>query len=220
MNHTPEMNAIGPALVAAMAEMPAVGRDSTGRTGQREYRYASLVATGEIVHPILTKHGLTYVQDIYPEGDPTAGGFLVCTTKLIHGESGQWVECRAVVPATCPDNKEAGIATTYVRRYGLTAALGILVQDEDPDGGSGPQKGSSGASRPARNGGGGARRGGSSSPASEPQLKAIYAKTRSLDLPEAEARRLLPDDCDTTKDLTKAQASDILDRLTEMEDAR
>ena len=54
-------------------------------------------------------------------------------TKLTHAESGQWQSSLAVVPLPKADPQGVGISMTYMRRYALSAMLGI-VTEEDTDG--------------------------------------------------------------------------------------
>ena len=54
-------------------------------------------------------------------------------TKLVHAESGQWQSSHAVVPLPKNDPQGLGIAMTYIRRYSISAMLGIVTED-DTDG--------------------------------------------------------------------------------------
>ncbi len=60
-------------------------------------------------------------------------GHLGLVTKLTHAESGQWQSSLAVVPLPKADPQGVGISMTYIRRYALSAMLGI-VTEEDTDG--------------------------------------------------------------------------------------
>lgn len=132
------IQSLGAAMVAAQSEFPNIPRDQEGQIGKRKYRYASLAGTADIVRPILARHGMEYTQSVTPNRED---GTLVCVTQLTH-DTGEWRRTWAFVPiaqgATCQD---AGVATTYARRYGLAAALGIVVE-EDTDGAAGdpPQR--------------------------------------------------------------------------------
>lgn len=53
--------------------------------------------------------------------------------NLSHAESGQWQSSLAVVPLPKADPQGVGISMTYIRRYALSAMLGI-VTEEDTDG--------------------------------------------------------------------------------------
>ena len=64
---------------------------------------------------------------------PAEPGYLGLVTKLTHAESGQWQSSLAVVPLPKADPQGVGISMTYMRRYALSAMLGI-VTEEDTDG--------------------------------------------------------------------------------------
>ena len=70
-------------------------------------------------------------KDQYPV--PAEPGYLGLVTKLTHAESGQWQSSLAVVPLPKADPQGVGISMTYMRRYALSAMLGI-VTEEDTDG--------------------------------------------------------------------------------------
>jgi hypothetical protein len=66
------------------------------------------------------------VQDVTLQGDKIA-----VTTRLVHS-SGQWMEFGPLpVPSMKQDAHGVGSATSYARRYGLSAAVGIVADDDD-----------------------------------------------------------------------------------------
>lgn len=90
--------------------------------------YATLLAIHEMLRPILAKHGVGYSQSV------------------VHHDGEKWMEtkifakgCDGViqseVPFSCVDQKPQGLgsAITYMRRYGLQCAFGIVVADADDD---------------------------------------------------------------------------------------
>ena len=70
---------------------------------------------------------------------PAEPGYLGLVTKFTHAESGQWQSSLAVVPLPKADPQGVGISMTYMRRYALSAMLGI-VTEEDTDGELNPDK--------------------------------------------------------------------------------
>ena len=52
-------------------------------------------------------------------------------TKLTHAESGQWQSSLMVMPLPKADPQGYGSALTYGRRYGLSALLGIVTEEDD-----------------------------------------------------------------------------------------
>lgn len=118
------------ALAAGEFGVPRKNRKVTVRTrekGTYDFSYCTLDEVIECVRPALTKHHLVFTQGLAKDEQ----GGLSVVTRLLH-ESGQWAE------SSCPivqgdSMQELGSAYTYGKRYGLTALLGV-VADEDEDG--------------------------------------------------------------------------------------
>lgn len=129
MEHSETIGEIAPALIKARSEFPQIRPESTGemqtKAGGYKYKYADLADIVSKVQPVLTKNGLVFFQSSKPEGQ----GLLV-TTELLH-KSGEWIRTTTFIGA---NPRASGSQTTYGRRYGLSAALGI-VPDPDDDGG-------------------------------------------------------------------------------------
>jgi hypothetical protein len=92
-------------------------------------RYASLNSIMESCREALIQNGIWLTQ--LPV--PVESGCLGLVTKLTHAESGEWQSSLAVVPLPKADPQGVGISMTYMRRYALSAMLGI-VTEEDTDG--------------------------------------------------------------------------------------
>ena len=92
-------------------------------------RYATLNSVMDSYRQALLDNGVWLYQ--YPV--PVESGCLGLVTKLTHAESGQWQASLAVVSLPRADPQGVGISMTYIRRYALSAMLGI-VTEEDTDG--------------------------------------------------------------------------------------
>lgn len=90
-------------------------------------KYADLNAVWDACREPLSKHGIAIVQ--LPVKDDRGVGL---ETLLIHS-SGQFIGAAAASPLAKRDPQGVGSALTYLRRYALSAALGV-VADEDDDG--------------------------------------------------------------------------------------
>jgi hypothetical protein len=140
------------ALAAAQAEIPNPTKDKTAkvqtRTGNNYgYNYADLATVLEVVRGPLAKHGIALMQPIQAEGNQ-----VTVTTLLIH-ESEQWMSAELVMTASDGTPQSIGSATTYGRRYGLTALLGIAAEEDDDGSQASGRKAETGARRaepPAR----------------------------------------------------------------------
>lgn len=113
-------------LSAFQQEVPTIHKGTQGYG----YSYADLPTIFEVINPLLKKHGLGFTQLI--EGTNVK-------TILFHCESGETLESLTVIPqnvslAKMNEFQVLGSAITYIRRYALSSALG-LVTDKDTDAG-------------------------------------------------------------------------------------
>jgi hypothetical protein len=97
--------------------------------GFTQSRYATLNSVMDACGEALINAGIWVTQFPVPvEGD---GSLLGLVTKLVHAESGEWQESTIVMPLAKADPQAYGSALTYARRYGLSAMVGLLAEDDD-----------------------------------------------------------------------------------------
>jgi hypothetical protein len=130
-----QINDLAAALSKAQGEMPTAKFNSTNKfLGNK---YADLGAVIEASRPVLVKHGLSVSQLVIGNGE-----FIGVETILLHS-SGQWISSVVTLPAGDEKGKSmaqvAGSIVSYLRRYALSAILGIYA-DEDSDGNQGQRK--------------------------------------------------------------------------------
>lgn len=111
-------------VAAFQQECPTIHKATQGYG----YTYADLPAIFKVINPIMKKHGLGFMQEIHDDS---------LITTIFHIESGEMRESRANVPQGVQlkgmnDFQVLGSAITYIRRYALSSALG-LVTDKDID---------------------------------------------------------------------------------------
>ena len=124
MERTETIAQLGKALAAAQGELKNAALDKVNaHFGQR---YASLGSLTDAVRPVLARHGLALLQ---LAGTPEPSKISL-STMLIHS-SGEYIRETMTVPLA-GNIQQAGGAITYMRRYTLSAMLGI-VGDEDDD---------------------------------------------------------------------------------------
>lgn len=88
--------------------------------------YATLEQIVEALKPVLVANGLSYSQAIVGSGN----GIGVQT--LIMHTSGEWIMHEPFVFPLQANNPQGGAsASTYARRYSLSAAFGIVPEDDD-----------------------------------------------------------------------------------------
>lgn len=132
MEHSAEINELAAALSKAQGRFASVKTDSKAKIptkagGSYEYSYASLAATLDAIREPLAANGLAVTQCPEAKGDS-----LFVVTELTHA-SGQWLRSEIVTPYPMGDVKALGSAITYLRRYTLTAILGLATEDDDGD---------------------------------------------------------------------------------------
>lgn len=119
------------ALAAAQAEFPAIPKNRTATIRPREktpysFNYADLADVLKAVRPALAKHGLAIVQVVNRDKLETA---------LLHASGQRIVSYLLLYHATNGEPKTFGAELTYLRRYALSALLGVATDDDiDEDG--------------------------------------------------------------------------------------
>lgn len=223
MRTSETIDQLAAALVAAQGAFPhltkgKIARVPTKNGGEYSYRYADLADILTAVGPALSANGLA----VTALPDRTEDGRPALTTRLLHA-SGQWVEATAelrVDPAATPQGY--GSALTYGRRYALCAALGIAA-DEDDDGalaetehrGRRRERGASQRTTGAA----------SDDPVSEAQLRNIGRLFGALGVTDRDERLAYTSgavnrEVTSSKELTKREASTLIDRLQDDCDQR
>lgn len=112
------------ALAEFQQEVPVIHKGTQGYG----YTYADLPAIFPVINPLLKKHGLGFTQLI--EGQ-------AIKTIVFHIDSAEVIESLTDIPqgvqlAKMNEFQILGSAITYIRRYALSAALG-LITDKDTD---------------------------------------------------------------------------------------
>ena len=120
------IKSLAAAQVKIQKEIADMPKDSKGYG----YTYTSYDALVKYLRPLLTKHGISFVQ--MPVGSDNEIGV---ETLYMH-TSGEWI--RSAVCSPIVESKQmnvyqsVGSAITYFRRYSLSAFVGI-ASDEDND---------------------------------------------------------------------------------------
>ncbi len=138
-----QIDQVAAAVCKVQALVMAVGKDGsaevqTKKGGTYGYKYASLGAVLETIRKPMTDNGLALFQA--PTLDH-ASGLVGVESRIVH-TSGQWVSCTSVCTAAAGDAQAVGGAQTYMRRYGLTALLGLAAEDDDGQSARGAPTGS------------------------------------------------------------------------------
>lgn len=132
MNTSEQINEIAAALAKAQAAMKPAVKDANNPAFKS--KYADLTSVWEACRGPLSANGIAALQDV-----TMLDGKVAVTTRLVHS-SGQWLEFGPLpVPSAKADAHGVGSATSYARRYALSAAVGIVADDDDGNGAVGHQ---------------------------------------------------------------------------------
>jgi hypothetical protein len=117
---------IAKALAEFQKEVKQPEKD--GNNPHFKSKYVTLDGTVKAIHDCAPNHGLSYVQM------PVTNENGVGVVTLIMHSSGEFIQMDPfILPMDKKTAQGAGSATTYARRYSLSAAFGI-VSDLDDDG--------------------------------------------------------------------------------------
>ena len=112
------------ALAKFQQEVPAIHKGTPGYG----YSYANLSSIFNVINPILKKNGLGFTQLV---------GENNIKTIIFHSDTGETIETITSIPQDVQlkgmnDFQVLGSAITYIRRYAISSALG-LITDKDID---------------------------------------------------------------------------------------
>lgn len=231
---TPELNK---ALAAFQANLPAIAKGETGKVEgvtkqgkpfSYEYQYADLADVSDAVMPLLGKYGLAFTA--WPILN-AAGQFVVAYT-LTH-ESGEERAAEFPLYLLLPERvtpQQFGGFLTYIRRYLLCCVTGVAPGGEDDDAHAAEQAAAAVERKPRQQ----RQRatpapappspdgplGGQAGSVTEPQLKKLGAQFSGMGFTNAErverlaaAGKIVGRDLGSASDLSKAEASKLIDVL-------
>ena len=117
--------AVFAALAAAQAALKPASKDS--KNPAFKSTYADLTSHVESIRPAFAARQLAVVQEL----TSTAEGMVEVVTRICHA-SGEWLEFGPFgVPVGKRDGQSYGSASSYARRYALSAAVGTVADDDD-----------------------------------------------------------------------------------------
>ena len=130
-SHSPELDQLATALAVAQGSIQPAIRDRTNPAFKSSY--ADLASTWDACRVALSSNGLAVSQHPGRLED----GSVTVTTMLLH-KSGQHISsvCSALPRDASPASVGSGV--TYLRRYGLAAAVGVSPEDDDGQAASQP----------------------------------------------------------------------------------
>jgi len=118
-----DLDKLAAALAKAQGEIEGAIKDKSNPAFRS--KYADLGAVWDAIREPFSKNGLSVVQ--FPRRD---GSSVEVETILLHA-SGQWMSGTFSVPTAKQDAHGFGSATTYARRFSLSAVCGVAPVDDD-----------------------------------------------------------------------------------------
>src|SRR5690625_1272924 len=102
--------------------------------GQYEFEYTDLGGIIDSVKPHFKENGISIMQSA---GTENVEGrlFVNVSTKLIHS-SGEWMQSKPLIMPASNSIQDMGGQITYLKRYSLSAMLGISTEEDDDANGS------------------------------------------------------------------------------------
>jgi hypothetical protein len=126
MEMSESIGKLAEALSKAQGQMDFASKDANNPFFKS--KYADLASVWGVAKGPLTSNGLAVIQT----ADNDNPSVVTVTTTLVHS-SGEWARGRITMKPVKDDPQGIGSCITYARRYGLSAIIGI-VADEDDDG--------------------------------------------------------------------------------------
>jgi len=96
--------------------------------------YADLASVWNACREPLSKNGLAIIQTAHAEGENVS-----VETMLTH-KSGEWVSDVLNLPARGATPQQVGSLLTYLRRYSLSAMVGVAPEDDDAEAAQAPHR--------------------------------------------------------------------------------
>ncbi len=115
------------AMISVQQKLTPALKDATNTFTNSNY--ATLKSIMDVCRETLLQNGIWLTQ--YPV--PVENGQLGLVTKIIHAATGQFQSSLIVMPLPKNDPQGYGSAMTYARRYGVSAILGIITEDDDAE---------------------------------------------------------------------------------------
>jgi len=131
MKTSEQINELAAAMAKAQGEIEGAKKSSNNPFFKS--KYADLSEVWDACRKPLSNNGLAVIQG---NGEPFDGRIAI-ETLIVH-TSGQWIS--STLSATIKDfmPQTVGSCITYLRRYGLQAAIGIAPEDDDGNAASSP----------------------------------------------------------------------------------
>lgn len=134
MERSESIAAIAAALATAQGAMEGAKKDSKNPFFNSSY--ADLASVWDACRKELSANGIAVIQT--PKSSCGENGTVVTVGTLLAHSSGEWVYEELSAAPTKDDPQGIGSCITYLRRYGLSAFVGVAPEDDDGNAASQP----------------------------------------------------------------------------------
>lgn len=125
MKHSESIKELAQALAKAQSQIEGAKKDASNPFFKS--KYADLSSVWAACREPLTKNGLSIIQSGSIEN-----GVQHLTTLLCHA-SGEWISSEMILKPMKDDLQALGSALSYLRRYSLSAIVGVVAEDDDAE---------------------------------------------------------------------------------------
>lgn len=202
------------ALSQLQGRLPVVEKDAVGDAGSYRYAYATLPQIVSKIMPLLSELGLSFSC----RPTLTEDGKFVLEYELMH-VSGESKLGRYPLP-TNGSPQQLGSAISYGRRYCLSAVVGIAAEDDDDGRAGQPETASRGRTRKASSTAQADHEDRAQPTSAVPAglMKRLQSSFTAAGIKEraerlAKVAEIVGRPVDSANDLTRAEASKVVDRL-------
>lgn len=122
--HTTTTGKLAEALAKVQSKLPTVHKGKQANVGQYSYSYADLADVSTAVMPLLATNGLSFTA--HPRATDRGGYELAATLLHTSGES-----ITGALPISGNTPQQLGSAITYARRYLLGCLTGVVTDSDD-----------------------------------------------------------------------------------------
>lgn len=132
---------IAPALAKAWAELENPKHNKsvkvqTKNGGSYTFDYTDLGGILDEAKRVFKDNGITIIQNAY--SDVAEGKLMISVETMFLHSSGEWVRSQPLKMPSSNNMQDMGGQVTYMKRYSLSAMLGIATEsDDDANGASG-----------------------------------------------------------------------------------
>lgn len=139
MNKSESIAKIAPALVKSWGELESPKHNmsvkvQTKKGGSYTFDYTDLKGIFDEAKRVFKENGISIIQNSYTE-DTEKGLLISVETMLLHS-SGEWIKSNPLQMPASQNMQDMGGQVTYMKRYSLSAMLGIATEKDDDGNGA------------------------------------------------------------------------------------